>query len=183
MLGAILGVGASSRLPPRLASIEDIVVEALGDEDQIGEAEVYSESDNGGHETSPDGAGEVGDIAYKPDNEEGERDALCGSLSVILDKLWYLGKMLANPGEWYLVDMVEHIICTSRKIHEAREMEPKTPLNASRDVKVKGGPWASRAEKSGIDVSGGESAMSDGQEWRLKEKDGNAIRFTVTTVE
>jgi hypothetical protein len=39
---------------------------------------------------------------------------------------------------------------TKRNIHEAREMEPNTPLRAS--CAVKGGPWASSAANMGITV-------------------------------
>ena len=46
--------------------------------------------------------------------------------------------------------MWEH---TSRKIHEASDMEPKTPDKAS--WVVNDGPWASSAAKSGIAMVAG----------------------------
>jgi hypothetical protein len=46
--------------------IQCVVVEALRQEDSIGEAEVDGESDDGGHEISPKSAGEVGDVSGHP---------------------------------------------------------------------------------------------------------------------
>lgn len=51
-------------------SVSNIVVQALGNQDQIGKAEVHGKGDDGRHETSPGGAGEVGDIANEPDGEK-----------------------------------------------------------------------------------------------------------------
>jgi len=45
------------------AGVERVVVEALPDEDGVGEAEVDCQRCDGGHETGPEGAGEVRDIA------------------------------------------------------------------------------------------------------------------------
>lgn len=57
----------------------------MGDEDEVCEAEVDGEGDNGGDEAGPDGADEVGYVADEPDGEEGEGDALCGALFVVFD--------------------------------------------------------------------------------------------------
>jgi len=81
---------ASCRLSRQLAlptRVQRIVVQALRDEDQIREAEVDCEGDDGGDKASPDGADEVGDVADEPDYEEEEGDALGGGLAVILDEL------------------------------------------------------------------------------------------------
>ena len=84
LLDAVLTPGG---LLAVLAGILDVVVHALGDEDQIREAEVNCERNHGGHELGPQRAGEVGDVAYEPDGEEGQRDAVCGGLAVVLDEL------------------------------------------------------------------------------------------------
>lgn len=73
-----------------LARIEDVIVETLQDEDGVAEAEVDCQRDDGGHETSPDGASEVGDVADEPDGQEGEGDTFGGTLLVVLDELWHL---------------------------------------------------------------------------------------------
>jgi hypothetical protein len=57
-------------------SVAVVVVEALQDEDAVGEAEVDGEGDDGGDQAGPDGAYEVGDVTDEPDAEEGERDAI-----------------------------------------------------------------------------------------------------------
>ena len=49
-LDAIGGAGRRLALATRVLHV---VVEALGDEDQVGEAEVYCEGDDGGDETGP----------------------------------------------------------------------------------------------------------------------------------
>ena len=59
----------------------------MRDEDQVGEAEIDCEGDDGGDEPGPEGAGEVGDVAEEPDGEEGEGDAVCGGLGVVFDEL------------------------------------------------------------------------------------------------
>lgn len=64
----------------------------MRDKDQVGEAEVDCEGNDGGDEAGPDGADKVGDIAYEPDGEEGERDAFCGALLVVFDQLGDLGR-------------------------------------------------------------------------------------------
>lgn len=84
LLDAVLTPGG---LLPALAGVLDVVVDALCDEDQIGEAEVDGEGDDGGHELGPERADEVGDVAYEPDGEEGQRDAVCGGLAVVFDEL------------------------------------------------------------------------------------------------
>lgn len=61
----------------RAPRVLEIVVYALRYEDEVCEAEVDCERDNGGDEACPDGAGEVGDVADEPDGEEGERYAFC----------------------------------------------------------------------------------------------------------
>ena len=53
---------------PCFAGVEEIVVEALGDEDEVCEAEVDGEGDDGWDEAGPDGADEVGDVADEPDD-------------------------------------------------------------------------------------------------------------------
>jgi hypothetical protein len=63
----------------------------LRDEDQVGEAEVDCEGDDGGDEAGPEGACEVGDVADEPDGEEGEGYAICGALFVVFDELGDLG--------------------------------------------------------------------------------------------
>lgn len=67
------------------AGVSDVVVQALGDQDEIGETEVDGEGNNGGHEASPDGAREVGDVADEPDGEEGDGNAIGRALLIVLD--------------------------------------------------------------------------------------------------
>jgi hypothetical protein len=84
-------IGAAGRGLSLAARVLEVVVDALRNEDQVREAEVDCECDDGGHEAGPDSADEVGDIADKPDGEEGERDALGGALFVVFDQLRDLG--------------------------------------------------------------------------------------------
>lgn len=67
--------------------IFEVVIQTLTNEDQVGEAEIDCKSGDGGHETSPEGASEVGDVADEPDDEEGERYAFGGALLVVLYQL------------------------------------------------------------------------------------------------
>jgi hypothetical protein len=80
-------IGAAGRGLALAARVLEVVVDALRNEDQVREAEVDCECDDGGHETGPDSADEIGDIADKPDGEEGKRDALGGALFVVFDQL------------------------------------------------------------------------------------------------
>jgi len=84
LLNALLAPG---RVLAGLAGIPDIVVDALGNEDQVGKAEVDGEGGDGGDEAGPEGAGKVRDVANEPDGEEGERDAVGRGLLVVFDKL------------------------------------------------------------------------------------------------
>lgn len=78
--------GQSGQLPvpPR---VENVVIETLCDEDEIGEAEVNGEGDYRGHEPGPDRAGKVCNVSDEPDREEEKRDAFSGALLVVLDQL------------------------------------------------------------------------------------------------
>jgi hypothetical protein len=67
------------------ARVLHVVVYALRDEDEVGEAEVNCEGDDGGDETGPDGASKVGYVADEPDDEEGEGDAISGGRFVVFD--------------------------------------------------------------------------------------------------
>lgn len=78
---------AARRRLARAARVLEIVVHALRNEDQVGETEVDCEGDNGGDEAGPQSASEVGDVANKPDGQEGEGDAFSGALFVILNQL------------------------------------------------------------------------------------------------
>jgi hypothetical protein len=59
-------------------------------EDEIREAKVDCEGDNGGDKASPECAGEVGNVTNEPYYEEGEGYALCGAGLVVFYELWYL---------------------------------------------------------------------------------------------
>jgi hypothetical protein len=85
--GCFDAVGAAGGGLALAARVLEVVVYALRDEDQVGEAEVDCEGDDGGHEAGPDCADEVCDIPDKPDSQEGEGDAVCGALFVVLDQL------------------------------------------------------------------------------------------------
>jgi hypothetical protein len=91
--GRFNAIAAACRSLARAARVLEVVVYALRDEDEIGEAEVDCECDDGGNETSPQCAGKVGDIPYKPNCEEGERDAFSGALLVVLNELGNLGRL------------------------------------------------------------------------------------------
>jgi hypothetical protein len=67
------------------ARVLHVVVDALRDEDEVCEAEVDCEGDDGGNETGPEGADEVRYVAYEPDDEEGEGDAICRGGFVVFD--------------------------------------------------------------------------------------------------
>lgn len=58
---------------------------------QVCDAEVHGQRDDGGHETGPQGAGEVGDIADEPDGQEDQGDPVCGARLIVLDQLGDLG--------------------------------------------------------------------------------------------
>lgn len=60
------------------ARVLHVVVYALRDEDEVCEAKVDCEGDDGGDEACPEGAGKVGYVADEPDDEEGEGDAISG---------------------------------------------------------------------------------------------------------
>jgi len=60
------------------ARVFHVVVYALRDEDEVCEAKVDCEGDDGGDEACPEGAGKVGYVADEPDDEEGEGDAISG---------------------------------------------------------------------------------------------------------
>lgn len=131
--------------------VDGVVVHALRDEDQVGEAKVDGEGYDGGDETSPHGADEVGDVANEPDDEKGEGDAFGGALAVVFNQLgdllfWFISSSfcaLAN------IAIAAIVVCgisnfmhypkaviqsrrrTRRKIHAANETLPKTPLSAS----------------------------------------------------
>jgi hypothetical protein len=77
----------------RLARILNVVVETLANKDEVGKAEVNGEGDDGGYETGPDGADEIGDVANEPDDEEGEGDAVGGALLVVFYELGNLGTL------------------------------------------------------------------------------------------
>lgn len=78
-------VFAADGLLAVFAIILDVVVDALGDEDQVGEAEVHCEGDDGGNELGPEGTSEVGDVPNEPHSEEGEGDAISRGLAVVFD--------------------------------------------------------------------------------------------------
>lgn len=84
LLDALLIAG---RVLAGLLSVLDVVVHALGDEDQVCEAEVDGKCGNGGDELGPEGASEVSDVAYEPYGEEGERYAIGGGLAVVFNEL------------------------------------------------------------------------------------------------
>jgi hypothetical protein len=54
---------------------------------QVCNTEVHGQGDDGRHETGPEGACEVGDIADEPDGQEDQGDAVCGAGLVVLDQL------------------------------------------------------------------------------------------------
>ena len=89
LLDAVLAAGR--RLAGGAARVLGVVVDALRDEDEVGEAEVDCEGGDGGDELRPDGAGEVGYVADEPDGEEGEGYAVGGGLAVVFDELGDLG--------------------------------------------------------------------------------------------
>jgi hypothetical protein len=49
------------------AGVEHVVIDALRDQNKVGEAEVDGQRDDGRDEAGPGGADEVGDIAKEPD--------------------------------------------------------------------------------------------------------------------
>jgi hypothetical protein len=63
----------------------------LANEDQVGEAEVYGEGNDGGYKVSPNSAYEVCDVADEPDDKEGKGYAICGALPVVFYELRDLG--------------------------------------------------------------------------------------------
>ena len=62
----------------------------MRDEDAVGEAEVDCESDDSRNKVGPEGAHEVGDVAYEPDGEEGEGYSICGAGFVVFKELGQL---------------------------------------------------------------------------------------------
>lgn len=72
------------------ARVLQVVVEALRDQDQVGEAKVDCESDDGGDKTCPNCACEVGDVTDKPDNKKGKRNPVCRARLVVFYQLGHL---------------------------------------------------------------------------------------------
>jgi hypothetical protein len=91
-------LAASRRFPCAASRVLEVIVDALRDEDQVREAEVYCECDDGGDEASPESTREIGDVADEPDGEEGEGYAVCGALGVVFDELGDLMEILAGVG-------------------------------------------------------------------------------------
>lgn len=60
-----------------LARVLHVVIYALRNQNQIREAKVDSEGDDGGDKAGPDCASEVRNVADEPNGEEGERYAFC----------------------------------------------------------------------------------------------------------
>ena len=79
----------------RAARVFEVVVDALRDEDQVCEAKVDGEGDDSRYESGPECASEVGDVANKPDSQEGEGNAIRGALFVVLNQLGNL-----EPVSW-----------------------------------------------------------------------------------
>lgn len=67
--------------------VQGVVVDALGDQGTVSEAEVDCERDDGRHETGPEAACERQDVAGGPDEEEGHGDAICVAVGVVLNQL------------------------------------------------------------------------------------------------
>lgn len=126
-------LGSGDRALAFATGIQGVVVEALRQEDGVGEAEVDGESDDGRHKISPKSAGEVGDVAGHPYQQEGDRDAVCRRLTVILDQLRHLLKSSQAQVRAYAT---KGFFFTSRKIQQAREMLPAMPEKASCTVRV-----------------------------------------------
>lgn len=94
------------------AGVEGVVVGALADEDEVGEAEVGGESDGGRRELRPEGAGEVGNVAEQPDKEELHREGIGALGLVVCDELRELApgllafaqnpepRCIASPGSY-----------------------------------------------------------------------------------
>jgi hypothetical protein len=80
-------LGAARGCLALAARVFEVVVDALRDEDEVCEAEVDCECDDGRDEAGPEGAGQVGDVADEPDGEEGEGDAVGGALFVVFEEL------------------------------------------------------------------------------------------------
>lgn len=92
--GRLDAVGAAGGRLARALRVLHVVVDALRNEDEVGKAEVDCEGDDGRDEASPEGAGEVGDIANEPHGQEGERDAVCRAGLVVLNQLRHLGVLV-----------------------------------------------------------------------------------------
>ena len=67
------------------ARVFHVVVNALRDEDEVCEAEVDGEGDDGRDETGPESPREVRHVANEPDGEEGEGDAICRARFVVFN--------------------------------------------------------------------------------------------------
>lgn len=67
--------------------VQPVVVDALQNEDAVGEAEVYGESYYRRHKPGPGCAQQVRDITHEPDGEEEERDAIGRLKTVVFNQL------------------------------------------------------------------------------------------------
>jgi hypothetical protein len=118
---------------------------AHGSTHDVGKTEVDCECDYSRHETCPQSAGKVGDVADEPDNEEGQGDAVGRAGLVVFDQLRDLGivRALIMGGiavSWSRIcttracDQTSQAAVgrrTSRKTQDASEMLPQTPDRTS----------------------------------------------------
>jgi hypothetical protein len=69
------------------ARVEEVVVETLRYEDEVGDAKVDCEGSDSGHEPREEGAGKIVYVTDEPDAEEEQTDAICGTLFVVFYEL------------------------------------------------------------------------------------------------
>lgn len=125
-------LGGGDRALAFATGVQGVVVETLRQQDGVGETEIDGESDDGGHEISPECAGKVGDVAGHPYQQEGDGDAVCRGLAVVLNQLRHLTRM--SQSQVYATEATKGFF-TSKKIQQASEMLPAMPEKASWTVK------------------------------------------------
>lgn len=70
-----------------LLSFPPLIPQTLRDQHAVGEGEVHGQRDHRRNQPRPHRAYQVGDIAKRPDEEEGERDTFGVALCVVLPQL------------------------------------------------------------------------------------------------
>ena len=164
-----VGGGRQCRELPLTTGIEDIVVEALADEDCVGEAEVNSEGYDGRNQTGPRGAKKICNVADKPDGEEEQRDALGGLEAIVFNELRNLVNKVMFPsasGDQLAGKFWDGPRACGERAGTYEEEDPRRERDGAEDA-TKGFP---SSQLCGRRSSHAGPCSGDGQEGRLRQQ-------------